>query len=113
MGWAFWAFMALLAANMAVGGRQAREGWLLWLAFSLMTVGQSLWHSWTADFQAQGRYLFPILAMTACLMTRFSSGEPATPTAARLRLGLWGLGLTLWGMSLWSFVAVGLARIPR
>lgn len=113
IGWVFWAFMALLAANMAVGGRQAREAWGLWLVFSLLTVGQSLWHSWTADFQSQGRYLFPILAMTACLMTRFSSVEPATPTAARLRLGLWGLGLALWGMSLWSFVAVGLARIPR
>ncbi|MFP5222343.1 MAG: hypothetical protein ACLGSA_08645 [Acidobacteriota bacterium] len=113
IGWAFWAFMALLAANMAVSGRQAREAWGLWLVFSLLTVGQSLWHSWTADFQAQGRYLFPILAMTACLMTRFSGGEAASPTAARLRQGLWGLGLTLWGMSLWSFVAVGLARIPR
>lgn len=113
IGWAFWGFMALLAANMAVSGRQAREAWGLWLAFSLLTVGQSLWHSWTADFQAQGRYLFPILAMTACLMTRFSSGEPANLTVSRLRTGLWGLGLALWGMSLWSFVAVGLARIPR
>lgn len=113
IGWAFWAFMALLAVNMAVCGRQAREAWGLWLVFSLLTVGQSLWHSWTADFQAQGRYLFPILAMTACLMTRFCSVEPANLTVSRLRLGLWCLGLTLWGMSLWSFVAVGLARIPR
>ena len=113
IGWAFWGFMALLTANLAVGGRQAREGWLLWLVFSVLTVGQALWHSWTADFQAQGRYLFPILGMTACLMTRFASGGAANLTISRLRMGLWGLGLTLWGMSLWSFVAVGLARIPR
>jgi len=75
--------------------------------FLFLTVFQSFWHSWTADFQPQGRYLFPILAMTACALIRY----PTVP--ARFRHALWWSGLGLWGLSMWSFVAVGLARIAR
>jgi len=35
---------------------------------SLLLIALSLWNSWTASFQAQGRYLFPIFIMTAHLL---------------------------------------------
>ena len=35
---------------------------------SLLLIALSLWNSWTASFQAQGRYLFPILIMTGHLL---------------------------------------------
>ncbi|MEA1897070.1 MAG: DUF2142 domain-containing protein, partial [Bacteroidota bacterium] len=36
---------------------------------STLLVVLSLWNSWTANFQAQGRYLFPILVMIGFLMS--------------------------------------------
>ncbi len=100
-------FLLLLVAPLAMRGWDTRAGLVLWTAFAVLTVGQSLWHSWNNDFQAQGRYLFPILAMTGCLLARFRN------RLGRFELPVWATGALLWGMSLWSFVAVGLSRIPR
>jgi len=100
-------FMLLAAVPLVLGGWRSRAGLAIWLVFSLLTVGQSLWHSWNNDFQSQGRYLFPILAMTGCLLARFRDA------LGRFETPVWAVGAILWGMSLWSFVAVGLARIPR
>jgi hypothetical protein len=106
-GWAFWAFSASLAGALALSGRIGASSSVMLVVFGCLTVFQSLWHSWTADFQSQGRYLFPILGMMACSMLRFES------------FGTWwrrlvaGVGCVLFGMSAWSFLAVGLARIAR
>ncbi|MFZ5426845.1 MAG: DUF2142 domain-containing protein [Thermodesulfobacteriota bacterium] len=100
-------FLLLVGIPLAMRGWDARAGLCLWLAFAVLTVGQSLWHSWNNDFQAQGRYLFPILAMTGCLLARFRN------CLGRFEAPAWAVGALLWGMSLWSFAAVGLARIPK
>lgn len=107
LGRAQLAFLALLAAGLVLRGREARVGFGVWLVFAFLTVGQSVWHSWNNDFQAQGRYLFPVLPMAGCLLARFKDAP------GRLGPWLWGVGLGIWGMSLWSFLAVGLARIAR
>ena len=107
IGWMFEAFLAVMLAALALNGPAGRmSAWLLVL-FAALTVLQSVWHSWTADFQAQGRYLFPILAMMACVLPR------CRKTPGFYRQALWIVGMGMWGMSLWSFVTVGLARIPR
>ncbi|MBI4805944.1 MAG: DUF2142 domain-containing protein [Desulfovibrio sp.] len=107
IGWALDAFAVVLFAALLRAGPQARVMACLLLVFTCLTVFQSLWHSWTSDFQAQGRYLFPILGMAACVLVRFAS------FLGRLGSALWVVGLCMWGMSAWSFVTVGLARIPK
>jgi hypothetical protein len=107
IGWALDAFAVVLFAALLRAGPQARVMACLLLVFTCLTVFQSLWHSWTSDFQSQGRYLFPILGMAACVLIRFAS------LLGRLGTALWAVGLCMWGMSAWSFVAVGLARIPK
>jgi len=71
----------------------------------VLVVFQSIYHSWTYNFQPQGRYLFPILPMLAV----------ALAPGARLLPGriLAPLALLPFGLSLWSFLAVALERIPR
>lgn len=107
IGWMLDAFAAVLFIALLRGGREARAGAGLLALFVFLTVFQSLWHSWTNDFQAQGRYLFPILGMAACALARFED------RLGRLGPALWAVGIGMWGMSMWSFVAVGLAKIPR
>lgn len=107
IGRAVLVFSLLVAAAIAMRGRQGWAALGLWLLFASLTVGQSLWHSWNNDFQPQGRYLFPILAMTGCLLARWGGGLGRLASPAR------AMALVVWGMSMWSFVAVGLARIPR
>jgi hypothetical protein len=65
----------------------------------------SAYHSWTADFQPQGRYLFPILPMLGFVLYRY---RETLPTRALLLL-LTGLFAT----SVFSFVFAGLRAIPQ
>ena len=70
-------------------------------------IGVSLYHSWTLDFQAQGRYLFPIGAMAGLVLARFPGAANRTwPVTGILAGGMLCL-------SLYSFVWIGLARIPQ
>ncbi|HZP85904.1 MAG TPA: hypothetical protein VFB54_03730, partial [Burkholderiales bacterium] len=59
---------AVLILYLTVRVARSRDGtaWVgfgLLLTFAALCVGISLWHAWENDFQAQGRYLFPIAAM--------------------------------------------------
>ncbi|MEY2508014.1 MAG: hypothetical protein QOH01_2343 [Verrucomicrobiota bacterium] len=65
----------------------------------------SAYHSWTADFQPQGRYLFPILPMLGFVLYRY---RETLPTRALLLL-LTGL----FAASVCSFVFAGLRAIPQ
>lgn len=72
---------------------------------SAALIGVSLYHSWTLDFQAQGRYLFPILPMLGILYG-WNHG------AVNRRL-LILLVTPMIMMGIYSFVFEGLMRIPR
>ncbi|MEE4166536.1 MAG: hypothetical protein V2I35_11105 [Desulfocapsaceae bacterium] len=72
---------------------------------SIALIGVSLHHSWTMDFQAQGRYLFPILSMFGVLLGRcrtFFGGR----VSALLISQLYFLGLC-------SFIFIAIMNIPH
>lgn len=75
------------------------------LAFSAALIVVSFIHSWTMDFQAQGRYLFPLLSMFALLC-----GLQGRVLERRLVL----VPLTaLFVLGVWFFVFVGLSGIAK
>ncbi len=77
--------------------------WTIFLATAL--IGASFYHAWSADFQAQGRYLFPIFSMLG-----------VTAAAARHILPkriLASLVLLLFTQSCYSFIFVGLQGLPK
>jgi hypothetical protein len=65
----------------------------------------SLYHSWINDFQPQGRYLFPVVALFAIPFTRASR-------LFRTRVVPVLVGMAF-ALSVSSFVFVGLARISK
>jgi hypothetical protein len=69
------------------------------------TVAISLYHSWVNDFQAQGRYLFPALALAAIPFTRGA----ALANGRIVR----GLLATAFALSVFSFGYIGLLRIAK
>ena len=103
------AYGALFACLSWAAGRSKdpleRTNLLAFLAFSALTIAVAFWHAWTNDFQAQGRYLFPILAMLGiCLQSlRAHLNEKVT-------LSVIGGCFIL---SCYSFVFTGLVQIPK
>ena len=87
------------------GGPEARRLLGLVGVFSLAMIFLSSYHSWINDFQAQGRYLFPILGMLAVAVGRYSS---------LFNTQLYGgFVVVLFLLSIFSFVFTGLAHIPK
>jgi len=75
------------------------------LFFSLLLIAISLYHSWTMDFQAQGRYLFPIAAMLGIVYARghrYLKGPVFTSLFAVMFL-----------LSAYSFLFVAISQIPK
>jgi len=108
IGYAFWTLAGALALALVIhGGPGGTTALLMFLTFAGLTIFQSTWHSWVNDFQAQGRYLFPIGAMAGMTLARFSKAAnrtlPVTGTLAAIMLI----------MSLYSFLCVGLPLIPK
>src|SRR5688572_23017044 len=91
--------------------RIARMGWrdaafvAATFGLALMVVLGSVYSSWTADYQPQGRYLFPILPMIAFLFHRYR--ESLRSPAFYLLFG------GLFACSIYSFVFTGLKNIPK
>jgi hypothetical protein len=75
------------------------------LGIALSVVLISAYHSWTADYQPQGRYLFPILPMFAFLFHRYR--ESLRSPAFYLLFG------SLFACSIYSFIFIGLRHIPK
>ncbi len=72
---------------------------------SVALIGVSLYHSWTMDFQAQGRYLFPILSMFGLLLGR---------CRMIFDTRLFVLSISqLYFLGLYSFIFIALVNIPR
>lgn len=76
---------------------------LIVLSCSSLLVALSLWNSWIASFQAQGRYLFPVLTMTAVLVAEMRSYVN--------RKILCGFVLLFFFVSVYSFVFVGMRQL--
>ena len=79
---------------------------LIVLTLSGLLIGASLWHSWVADFQAQGRYLFPIVSMLGILCS--------TVRKTVVENILFTLFLTfMFLLSAYSFIWVALLNLPK
>lgn len=82
-----------------------------WILFGItggcavLLVGASLYNSWTVSFQAQGRYMAPILPMLGVLYYH------ARPWLAERLFN--PLLFALFALGAWSFVFIGLALIPK
>jgi len=80
------------------------------IAFSLLILSSaliavSLYHSWTVDFQAQGRYLFPIAGMLGILYAR-------THKVIHQPFLIFGVSI-MYLLGVYAFIFQGLMRIPK
>jgi hypothetical protein len=109
----YYLLMFLLYATLVVLllMRAARLSWrdALFTGGVLATAGLvvlgSAYSSWTADYQPQGRYLFPILPMFAFLFHRYR--DALRSRAFYLLLGC------LFAGSIYSFIFTALRNIPK
>ena len=72
---------------------------------STALVAVSLYHSWTKDFQAQGRYLIPILPMLGVLCAQ--GRNAISPKIMNL------FTTAMFLLSVYSYICVALLEIPR
>lgn len=75
----------------------------VFLSATLISV--SLYHSWTKDFQAQGRYLIPILPMLGVLLMQ--GRNAISPKIVTL------FTTSMFLLSVYSYICVALLEIPR
>jgi uncharacterized membrane protein len=75
------------------------------IGLSAALIGVSLYQSWTNDFQAQGRYLFPIIPILGLL---YASSHKSISTRM-LTLGVTSMYL----LGMYSFIFQGLLYIPK
>lgn len=85
---------------------EAKFFMLFTILLTIFTLYLASYHSWTSDFQAQGRYLFPMLGVIAYLLGRFWK-ELAQQVVVNL------LFLVIATMSAYSFIEYGLRLIPK
>jgi len=86
------------------GGIAGNLLYVLFLGCSGVLIGVSLYHSWTADYQTQGRYVFPIIPMACVVLYHLRH---------RLRGAVFKLLLTaMFLLSVYSFVFVALSQLP-
>jgi len=72
---------------------------------SAFLIGFSIWHSWVSDFQAQGRYLFPIFAMSGLLIFELSA-------SLNKRLNNF-LIMAMFLLGVYSYIFVFLIKMPK
>ncbi|HWM24595.1 MAG TPA: hypothetical protein VNP98_07205 [Chthoniobacterales bacterium] len=101
-------YLALLAFLLAGICRLSWRDALFAMAVLGLAVGvvlASAYQSWTADFQPQGRYLFPVIPMIAFLFHHYRES---------LRSRVFNLLFAcLFACSVYSFVFIGLKNIPK
>ena len=87
------------------GERLDKEVLVVAAGFGGGVIALSLYHSWLNDFQAQGRYLFPVLALFAIPFTHAARLYSGRIVPALLEIAFF--------LSSLSFVFVGLRRIAK
>jgi len=75
------------------------------LACSLALIGAMVWRAWVVFFQAQGRYVFPILGMFGILLFHVEKYVHRTFLTTLIFL--------MFMLSSYSFVFIGLVSIPK
>jgi hypothetical protein len=75
------------------------------LGCGISLIGISLWHSWTSDFQAQGRYLFPIILLLGIIYFQ-------TKDIFQKRIFNFFV-FSMFAVSLYSFIYIALQNIPK
>ncbi|MDP3695331.1 MAG: hypothetical protein Q8R42_04390, partial [Desulfocapsaceae bacterium] len=75
------------------------------LGCGITLIGISLWHSWTSDFQAQGRYLFPIILLLGIIYFQ-------TKDIFQKRIFNFFV-FSMFAVSLYSFIYIALQNIPK
>ncbi len=98
-------FLLLCIALLFRGGPAGIVLFALFVACGGALIGASLYHSWTMDYQTQGRYLFPLIPMFCVLLYH----------ARSLMAGsLYKILFTsLFMLSVYSFVFVALLKLPK
>ncbi|MDM8553146.1 hypothetical protein QUF75_00230 [Desulfococcaceae bacterium HSG7] len=99
-------FSFYLSSSIVIG-LQLKQILLLLIVFlcSLLLIALSIWNSWTASFQALGRYLFPIFIMTGFLI--FQSLTALNKKYLNFFI------LLMFLLSLYSYLFVGLLQLPK
>lgn len=104
--WLGTAFLLFFIGSIVMkGGLQNTILLLVGLSFGVGLIGISLWHSWTSDFQAQGRYLFPILFLLGIIYSQ-------TRDVFQKRI-LSFFVFSMFTISLYSFIYIALRNIPK
>jgi len=75
------------------------------VGWSVLFLAGLIWHAWTVDFQAQGRYLLPMVPMLAIL---YYHGQRLVNNAL-----FHGLFFVLFLLSVYNFIFVGLYQIGK
>jgi len=78
---------------------------LIVLLCSLLMIALSVWNSWTASFQAHGRYLFPIFIMTGYLIFQSRGILNKKYLHSFILLMFW--------LASYSYLFVGLLQLPK
>jgi hypothetical protein len=103
------AYAALFAAYATTALRSrdtyATTSFVLASAFSALIVAVALYTSWNDDFQAQGRYLFPIVGMLGIGLHAASSWVATKPFSAAIA--------ACFALSLYSFLFIGLVQVQK
>lgn len=87
------------------GGVAGKLLFVLFILCSSTLIAASLYHSWTMDYQTQGRYLFPFIPM-GCVILYHARGL-MQGTVYKL------LFTTMFLLSVYSFVFIGLLQLPK
>lgn len=87
------------------GGWEGGSLLCLTVGSAILLMAAACYSAWTADFQAQGRYLLPIVAMLSMFVSQMKEKLTNLPCVV-----MWG---AMFMVSLYSFVFVGLAGIAK
>lgn len=105
IGTAYLALLTLLGhAARRSGNARAGHSLVLAYIYAALAVLISSLHSWTADYQAQGRYLFPAFLMF---------GVALADTRGRLPAAAYAVAALAFALAAYSFYDVGLALIRK
>jgi hypothetical protein len=106
MKWFVVLFIVYICVAVAIkGDTEGRLLALLVVGLSMALVAASIHRSWTVDFQAQGRYLFPILPMIGVILAK---NRQAIDTRLFTLLTV-----QVFLLSVYSFIFIALVAIPR